>query len=279
MVEPRQLRYVVPVSVRILALLLALVGCAEERERPANVGNCPPEQPNCATIPPKHGGGGAAGTGGGGGSGAATNAELSGTVLGVVADDFVSSVAFIGTATVEAYGPASATLTTAYDGQVYAFPSIPKAPEVWLRVAPDAPGVFVSTLQPVNTETTAQANLLVVSGSVLDETYALATLPEVRELGRAQLVLRFVDGDTNQPLAGVSVAHQGEVVLYDVAGTWSDLQGVTGDGGYAVVVNAAAQSFVAKQKVTFQLGSSLLGSVEVAVRADTVTLADVVLEL
>jgi hypothetical protein len=130
------------------------------------------------------------------------------------------------------------------------------------------------TLQPVNTAVTSTADLVVVAGTVIDEVYGILTVPEARLPNRAHVVVRFLDAETLAPLSGVVVTHQGENIAYDAGGIWSDITGETGIAGYAVIVNAQAQTFTAKQKVSFS-STNTQGSVELAMRAGAVTIADV----
>ncbi|MEZ4223780.1 MAG: hypothetical protein R3B13_22720 [Polyangiaceae bacterium] len=255
-------------------LCVALFGCQEQPERAQNLGNCPADNPNCAGLPPVGGGGGSGSKDGGIADGQAGQVgALTGTVIGVASDDFTTGAAFVETATIQADAPGTPTVSTKYDGSSYTF-DVPIAPTVWLGVVPEVGSAFLPTLQAVDTASFASANLLVLRASVIEEIYALLTVPETILPDRAHVVVRFLDAAKLTPLPGVSASHQGEVVSYDAGGTWSDTTGETGAAGYAVIVNAKAQSFTAKQKVSFVF-PGVQGSVELAMRAGAVTLADV----
>ncbi len=256
-----------------LGICLALLGCQEEKDRAAPLGNCPPNDPNCAITPIGGGGGNAAGAGGGS-AGDVTN--LTGSIIGVTSDDFVTGAAFIETATLEADAPGSGSVTAKYDGNSYTLKDLAAGPEVWVSASPDTGSAFLPTLQPINTEVVVSANLIVVAASVVDEVYGLLTLPEARSDSHAHVVVRFLDASTLTPLSGVVVTHQGETIAYDASGSWSDLTGQTGNAGYAIIVNAQTQTFTSKQKVSFSVGT-VQGSVDLAMRAGALTIADVAL--
>ncbi len=259
-----------------LGICLALFGCQEEKDRAAPLGSCPPTDPNCAITPIGGGGGNAGNDAGVGGGSAGDVATLTGSIIGVTSDDFVSGTAFIETATLEADAPGSGSVTTKYDGNSYTLKDVVAGPEVWVGVTPDSGSAFLPTLQPVNTQVIANADLVVVAASVVDEVYALLTLPEARSDSRAHVVVRFLDASTLTPLSGVVVTHQGETIAYDATGSWSDLTGQTGNAGYAIIVNAQTQTFTSKQKVAFTVGT-VQGSVDLAMRAGALTIADVAL--
>lgn len=259
-----------------LGFCLLLSACQKEAERAQPLGNCPPKDPNCAIVPPGGGGGnGGADAGTAGSSGNAGQVgTLTGGIIGVTSDDFVSGVAFVETAKVEADPPGSVAVQGTYDGNSYSLQNLSVGPDVWIGVTPDQGSAFLPTLQPVNTALTSTADLVVVAANVIDEVYGILTLPEARQPDRAHVVVRFLDAKTLAPVSGVVVTHQGENIAYDAGGTWSDITGETGAAGYAVIVNALSQSFTSKQKLTFQ-AVGVQGSVDLAMRAGAVTLADV----
>jgi hypothetical protein len=141
-------------------------------------------------------------------------------------------------------------------------------------VTPTAIGAYLPLLQPLDSEQSADLSLYIVPASTIDLIYGLLSVPVVREVGRAHVVLRFLDAQSGDPIEGVTVSHIGETVAYDTGGSWSDVQLGTGSLGYAVLVNAPAQSNLSKQKVSFDTGS-VSGSVDIAMQSDVVTLADV----
>ena len=120
----------------------------------------------------------------------------------------------------------------------------------------------------------ADVTLYLIPASTIDLIYGLLSFPVAREVGRAHVVLRFVDATTGDPIEGVTVSHVGETVSYDTGGSWSDVQTGTGSLGYAVLVNAPAQSNRTKQKVSFDTGT-VSGSLDIAMQSDAITLADI----
>ncbi len=162
----------------------------------------------------------------------------------------------------------------AYDGSEYSVAGVKIDTVVWATVLP-SPSDALPTAQPLNTVSGTGFDLVVVPGATFDQIYSVITAPTVRETGAAQIVLHFID-DQAVPLSGISVSHLGEIVAYDAAGTWSDINGATGDQGFAVIANVQAGTKPAKQTFTFSTSSGSAG-VELWVEADTVTITDVVL--
>lgn len=253
----------------------ALVACKADEERAPPIQSCSPDEPGCVVIPPGGGGGGKGGGSGDGGvlpdGSAATS--VSGSVIALTGDDFVTGTAYGDPATITAEGAAGSDISAKYDGQTFSLSGVLVGLGVWFDATPNGQ-VFLPTLQPVNTTIDQPVDLLIVQGSTFDLIYSVLSLPTQREIGRAHVMLRFVDATNGQPLAGVKVSHQTDVVAYDAAGSWSDLETGTGALGMAVIVNAQAQAFTAKQKVVFDTGK-ITGALDVAMRGDAATLADV----
>lgn len=264
-----------------LALLLAAacpvlaVGCGqEERAHPANANlNC--DGGACVTPPPV-GGGGSSGSDGGGSDATADGpgtTSVAGTVVELTGDDFVASIPFTTPSTVSFEGPTGVPVDGSYDGSTFSVTGALVGAAVWAKVTPST-AAAMPTVQVADTESGQSLALAVIPGTTLDLVYALLSVPQTREAGRAHVVLRFIDS-TGAPVSGVSVAHGTDVVAYDSGGGWSDLALGSGPLGLAVVANVVTGSSSTKQLFQVTAASGTAG-VELSLDPDSVTLADVV---
>ena len=270
------MRRLIP-SVLVAASLL--VACQKADEHPPALDTtCPPENPNCHDLPPLGGGGTKDGGTGGGtssdGGVAGEGTTLTGNVAALTSEDFQSGVNYGDVATVSADAADGGTATATYQGGSFTLTGVMPTPELWVTVTPAVVGEYLPTLQPLSSEADADVTLYLIPASTIDLIYGLLSFPVAREVGRAHVVLRFVDATTGEPIEGVTVSHVGETVSYDTGGSWSDVQTGTGSLGYAVLVNAPAQSNRTKQKVSFDTGT-VSGSLDIAMQSDAITLADI----
>lgn len=254
-------------SFAAFALLLA---CQKEEDHPANLGNCD-SATDCTKPPVKGGGGGDSGLT----DGAVTDApgsSISGSILVLTDDDFSTGIPLPGTGTVSVEGESGLAVVGNYNGEAYSVSGVKIDATVWATVEPQ-PADGLPTAQPLNTTSTNQFDLVAVQDGTLELIYGILTAPTTRELGTAQIVLRFID-QTGAPISGITVAHQNEIIAYDSSGSWLDDGLGTGEQGFAIVANVVPAATATKQTFSFTVGSVTSG-VELWVEADTVTIADV----
>ncbi len=147
---------------------------------------------------------------------------MSGKVLGIQSDDFKTFVAYAGTATITTEHSTGVTDQTTYDGTTYSFADAPYTDTLWVLTEPEqgGPGApYMPTLNAVDTTGGGAVDLEIVAGGVIDQIYSAAALSVQRQLGTAQLVLRFVDA-TGTPAAGrvVTTAASSTIVYSDQGG-------------------------------------------------------------
>ena len=251
------------------AVLVAWFGCQEAREHPpgASLG-CEAGQ-NCVSPPP-------VGSGTGGTSGAAGappvdagTTDIEGSIDLIVGDDFLAATDFVDVATVQVGG-----VSGDYDGQSFSLAAVPVAIQEWASIVP-LPGEALTTHQPIDTTQAGPFQLYLVARTPLELVYASLTNPTTIAPGTAQVVLRFL-APNGAPVSGVTVSVTAEAIAYDVAGGYSDVVTETGPAGTALLVNVPALAEPVKKLVQVQANS--LGSLDLLVQADAVTLADVVVQ-
>lgn len=258
---------------RFFAAFLALpllLGCQKEEDHPGNLTSCE-SSTNCSK-PPIHGGGNGDSGITDGAISDAPGSAISGTILVLTDDDFTTGIPLPGLATVSVEGESGLSVTGNYNGAEYGVSGVKIGSPVWAKVVPQ-PADGLPTAQPLNTLSADTFELVTVQGSTLDLVYNVLPTVLTRDPATAQIVLRFVD-DQGAPIPGVLVEHQGEVVVYDAGGTWTDDALGTGDQGFAIVANVAAGSAPTKQTFSFTLNSVTSGA-ELWVEAGTVTITDV----
>ncbi len=175
---------------------------------------------------------------------------LTGDVLALTSEDFESGAPYGDAATISADAVSGGTIEASYDGTSFTLQGVLPSAELWVTVTPaTVVGAFLPVLQPLSSEQSlSDLTLFVVPASTIDLIYGLLSVPVAREAGRAHVVLRFLDAQTGDRLEGVTVSHVGETVSYDAGGSWSDVQLGTGSLGYAVLVNAPAQSIAPSKR-------------------------------
>ena len=261
-----------------LAALLCLgsSACSPKDDRPANA-HITCDSGKC--IDPGPGGGGGAEGGveaGAEASGdAPTGVSVSGSVVLLTGDDFLTAVPYAEQASVRMEGAAGLPVEGAYNGATFSLDGVAEGQGIWATVTPKAAAVL-PTLQPADT-TASPLELALVPASTIDTIYSFLSVPVQREAGAAHVVLRFLNAKTGVPVTGVTVSHKGEAVAYDTGGSWSDTAPGTGVGGYAVVVNVTSAKAPNKQSFQFNAPSASAG-VYLLVQPDSVTLADVLVD-
>ncbi|MBK7582325.1 MAG: hypothetical protein IPI67_19230 [Myxococcales bacterium] len=260
----------------LLVLIPLVTACSKNADHPESVsvqcdgGKC--------VGPGPGGGGGAKGDGGlEAGSNdatvdAPTGVDVTGSVVLLTGDDFLTAVPFAEQASVGFEGADGAPVEGSYSGASFVVAGVAEGQGVWATVTPNNLATL-PTLQPTDT-TQPPLELAVVPATTIDTIYGFLSVPEQRVKGAAHVVLRFVDAKTGVPVTGVTVTHKGEIVTYDTGGSWSDTAPGTGVGGYAVVVNVTSAKLPNKQNFQFNAGTSS-GGVYVLLQPDSVTLADV----
>lgn len=229
-----------------LATLFACFACAEERDRPDTVAvcaqDCDPGLGQTAGMGSPSDNGTSSTTGSGG-----DDVTLSGN-LGVFFDDRFDPgdlAPFAGLATVVAGNANSQLVSAPYDGTSFALRGILAGEATRVLVVPDDPdNLPMPTLLRVDTRESATVTLPLVNSGILAAVFASVTSQAVVDADRAQLVLRFVDGD-RQPVAGVKVdVAPAEFVVYAQGAGWTDdFAAATDPSGLVVAANIAASDF------------------------------------
>lgn len=136
----------------------------------------------------------------------------------------------------------SLTEVEAQGGQFVA-EAVIRSSAAFFAISPAASGDLMDTIQWVNTDTTSAPLVYLMRPSILDQVFALVEQPVERDEDTAQVILRFNDPDTGEPLSGVEVtAPEGASVIYDAAGTWSVATEATGGAGSAILANVPVGS-------------------------------------
>lgn len=264
-------------SIALAGLLsLAAAGCSPKDDRPANA-NIDCDAGKCFDPGPGGGGGAEGGVDAGPleGGDAPAGVSVSGSVVLLTGDDFLTSVPYGELATVRLDGASGIPVEGAYNGATFTVDGAAEGQGIWATVTPKASSVL-PTLQPADT-TAPPLELYVVPASTIDTIYAFLSIPAQREPGAAHVVLRFLNAQTGVPVTGVTVSHKGEPVAYDTGGSWSDTAPGTGVGGYAVVANVTSAKVANKQ--IFQINApSASSGIDILVQPDSVTLADVLVD-
>lgn len=251
---------------------LVVYGCQDVDHPPGADLKCQADA-NCVKPPPSGVTPDSGGPTDGGTAGDAGTTTVEGTVAIFTADDFVTATAFADTATIEMESATLAPISTGYDGVSFSLAGVRVATDVWATVFPSASDAL-TTVQLVDTTQAAPVQLFLVPESILQVIYGVLTNPTVPAAGSAQVVLRFVDATSGDPVSGVSVSHAAETIAYDANGTYSDDVFETGQSGIAILVNVPALQTAVKSAVQVDDGSSV-GAVDVLMRADAVTLVDI----
>lgn len=193
---------------------------------------------------------------------------LTGKVFGIESNDFRTTVPYTGTATITTEHASGVTDQVTYDGTSYSFPDAPYTSVLWVLTEPQQGGAgapYLPTLVPVDTTAGGAVDLVIVAGSVIDQIYSSVTLPLTRQLGTAQLVLRFVDA-TGKPAPGRSITTAAAAtIIYSAQGSWDDTGTATDNAAVVLLPN------VNPGLVPVSIDNSQGASVEA--KADTVTLA------
>jgi hypothetical protein len=252
-------------------VLPAVLGCQKVDDHPANLGSCE-SSTNCSKPPIGGGGGGDASVGLDGATNDDAGLAIGGAILVLTDDDFSAGIPLPGLATVSVEGESGLSVTGNYDGAAYSVSGVKIGNPVWATVEPQ-PADGLPTAQPLNTEGATSFDLVAVQGATLDLIYGILPTLLERDPLLSQVVLRFVD-EAGDPIPGVLVEHQGEVVVYDAGGTWTDDALGTGDQGFAIVSNVTPGSSPSKQTFSFTVNGVTSGA-ELWVAAETVTITDV----
>jgi hypothetical protein len=195
---------------------------------------------------------------------------LSGVVFGLQSDDFTTSVAYDGTATISAQRASGLLGQTSYDGSAYVFNDAPFTNELWVKTEPQLDGKgapYLPTLVPVDTTLGGQIDLPIVAGTTLDLIYAAVSFTTQRQTGHAQLVLAFVDS-AGKPAAGHTITSPAaSSIIYSTSGAWSDTVTVTDNVALVLIPNVVPG--VVPVSIDNSQGTSL------EAEADTVTLASI----
>ncbi len=265
------------VLVFLSAAALGAAGCAKNTDHPPRLdGGCSDAAYSSCNRPPPHGSTPPIEAGPEGSVPEAGTSDagvsLSGSVDLLSSDDFVTAQPFTGNADIVAEAPGGGDAKASYNGQSFSITDALLGPSVWFSITPTSNvGDALPTLEPWDTTTTGPAVLRLVRASVIDQIYSVVTLPPQRDSTRGQVVLHFVDQNGNAS-SGVAVTQSpGDSVIYDGAGTWTDVATSTGTAGFAIVVNCVPGF---RQRIDLGTGSKLV-YIEVQVAAGSVTLTDV----
>ncbi|MEB2313480.1 MAG: hypothetical protein OZ921_15645 [Sorangiineae bacterium] len=229
------------------ALALA-VACQADEERPPLVAACTGDAwtqgcgaPGQPTGTPD---GGATDAGPDDAPASDGSVTLSGSVRGIQAPDFVTTVAYGGTALIRAARADGAPGQALYDGSAFSFPDAAVSTALWVLAEPQAggPGApYLPTLVPIDTTRPGAVTLLLVAGEVLDQIYASVTMPPVRSASAAQLVLALVDAG-GRPASGrvVSSPAATDAAIFSAQGTWTDATDATDEVALVIFPNVSA---------------------------------------
>jgi len=223
-----------------------VLGCAEDPDRPGGVDPCAGDAEGCGN--PQTGENGAGGSAGSTSSpslsaGAGGETALTGTVLEYTDDQFLYVTEFAGEAEVFADGPNGETVLAAYDGaNAFLLEDVLATHWGWVGVQPvDSASDLLPTLHPVDTTSGGALELPMARASVVDLILRVGTSPLERDVGAAQLVLRFVD-ESGLALPGITVetSDPTQPILFRDGSNWSDTDTETLADGLALLPNLAA---------------------------------------
>jgi hypothetical protein len=268
----------------LLGVVLVTLACQEPDKHPPLASPCDPGQ-RCSLGLGQVGGpsaatGGSTGAGGGSTAGTAGTGpgKLSGTVVELVDDSFVTSIPFAGSAIVEAQASNGAVLSTTFDGQhPFTLTGVEPAVPSWISVRPSSGTENLRTLHPVATNINRSVDLGLVRADTLDEMFGILTVPAQLGSGTAQIVLAFsvTQGASTSGAAGVQVAlPDSAFVAYKNGAAWSSDEPGTDTSGLVVLGNVPAVAFPGTTKRIFLSGSSS-GFIDVRVAAEAVSLVAV----
>ncbi len=130
---------------------------------------------------------------------------LTGQVVLLSDQTFVSAALFTKTATVSADGVTGTAVTAAWDGvDTFELDGVAQEATNWINVKPDdIQGDALLTYQPVSTSSVSNANLAVISSTLLDGLFTSVTAQ--RSPSFAQVVLFFRNVGTGSAISGLHV--------------------------------------------------------------------------
>ncbi|MEO8904869.1 MAG: hypothetical protein ABI488_20790 [Polyangiaceae bacterium] len=233
-------RFYVPISVA-LAVGLGALGCQNQDDHPAFAEGC---EVNCK--PTTGVGLGAPIMGTAGATSTVTDAGtgmLTGNVVLLNDQTFVSATPFTHTALVSADGATGEAVTAVWNGtDPYELDGVAPKSSNWVSVQPDdTQGDALLTYQPVATNNVSSVNLAVVSTPALDALFT--SVSAQRSANSGQVVLFFRSVGTGSPVAGLRVTlAAAQVAAYAAASGWvlDDGTAVTNASGLVVFGNVDA---------------------------------------
>ena len=264
-----------PIAAAVLAALVC-ASCQETSRRPAPLAHDCAEAARCVDPAPI-GAGGLGGLDAGVTDAAALQRTVAGTIAWLDDDTFDAAQPFVASATVRAQAAAGGFATSTYAGSAFTLDGVLVSPSTWFIAEPASGLDALTTISAVDTTQPTDVILRLGRPSTLDLIFGVLALPTAVDPQSAQLVVRFVDAVTGQPVQGVAVSvAQAGIVAYAEAGTWSDDAPGTSSAGLAIVGNLPAVPLPGSIHEVVVSGAGA-GTLEVLLASASLTLLDVAL--
>jgi hypothetical protein len=297
-------RFNVVHCVLLFSALCAYLACKEDEERPAAIGDCPPEGCIGGPSPIRDANSGALGMGGTGGAGSGGSAGAAGSASAGAAGSSMGQVSLSGSidtvseslaatqdldGTVQVQAPGAdgdQVITTSQEGGDFVLPGVLAQPNLWVGVGPfsaDPTSTFVDTLQLVDTTRSEPVSLLEMSRATLQQLVVDSFMVSPVELNpqRGHVILRFVNAQ-RVGIPGVTLttpAPASTSVAYDLGDQiYSDTQTETGTRGTLVLVNLAASAYPGVATTITAQVRGATRNVDVHIAAGALTLVTTVIE-
>ena len=262
----------------VLGLAALIVGCQKQDEHPPFLASC--DNSNCPMLPgivASVGGAGAPSTTSDAGAG-----TLTGQVLLLADDSFVSASLFSQAAKVSADGANGTPVTDTWNGaDPFSLAGVAQEATNWVSVTPNlVGGDALVTYQAVQTSAVQSVNLLLISGPVLDGIFDKVSA--LRSSNFGQIVLSFRSAGTGLALSGLHVTMaSAELAAYRSGTGWirDDGTATTDASGLVVFGNVQAANAAGTQTVVVTHGSTPASQFAVRVVEGAATLSAVTVQL